>query len=122
MIAARKTKTSATFPRAKIGRIVRDILPKGKEFSVKVATSSIGNKKIVRVVTPAWQRLRAWERTLKLLDGLQSQLSEDEQDQILRFSVLTPKEYREVVLNDPLRRIKLPAKKKAAAKRKAFKA
>ena len=51
---------------------------------------------------------------------MNGQLSDAEQERILRFSVLTPKEYCSVVLNSPVTRIpKNGGAKKLATKRKA---
>jgi hypothetical protein len=111
MTTVAKTK----FPREKISRVVGGILPKGQPFTLHIAESEIGKRKIVRVVTPAWKRLRAWERILKVLNAMEGQLSTLERDHILRFSVLTPEEYQRVVLDNALPSIR--AAKPAGAKK-----
>ena len=108
MNAPIKKKPAPKFPKAKISRALAGIL-KGKHFEIKVANSSIGKLKIVRVVTPAWKRLRPAERIGKVLDAVNLQLTQTEQKGILRFSVLTPEEYQETV--GPIRK---PGQTKAA--------
>jgi len=117
MIAAAKTK----FPKGKISRAVGEILPKGQTFALHIAESEIGRKKIVRVVTPAWKKLRGWERIGKVLAAVNGKLTPREQKHILRFSVLTPEEYRRIVLGNAAssgRTVKASAPKKLAAQRK----
>ncbi len=67
-------------------------MPKGADFRLQVIDSKIGRMKIVRVVTPAWKTLTTADRILKILKAANSRLSEAERKDILRFSVLTPKE------------------------------
>ena len=123
MIAISKKHTGPSFPRAKIEAAVKTALPKGKSFEIHVAESGIRRLKIVRVVTPAWKTLWAGDRIRKVLKVMDAALSPLEHGRILRFSVLTPKEYRDVVLNSPVGRarklIKNGGAKKLAAKRKA---
>lgn len=57
--------------------------------------------KIVRVVTPAWKSLRPAARIGKVLDAVNIHLTPRERKGILRFSVLTPEEYQDVVLGKP---------------------
>ena len=80
------------------------ILPKGVHFQLKVSNSQIGKMKIVRVVTPAWSKLRPSARITKVLEVANTELSKTERKNILRFSVLTPDEFSEVVLGKPPRR------------------
>jgi hypothetical protein len=127
MISTRSKKPSPRFPRAKIAEIVRGVLPKGREFELLVSDSTIKNLKVVRIVTPAWKNLRPPERISKVLRAVNAQLTPDERDRILRFSVLTPAEYREVVLDAlpiPQRKgaVPLPAKRKAVRKTNAARA
>ncbi len=118
MITASKNKAPA-FPGAKIRRIVRSILPKGQRFRLQTEDSGIDQKRVVRVVTPAWKSLGNPERISKVLKAMQSQLSPMEQDRIFRFSVLTEEQYRDIVLNNPPARDgKAPVKRKAARKQK----
>jgi len=91
----KKARATSEFPAAKIRRVVRDILPKGKAFRLLVVDSGIRKMKVVRVVTPAWKTLPRSERIGKLLDALNETLTKQEQKGILRVSVLTPKEYEE---------------------------
>ncbi len=100
MITTAKMKTVSKFPKAKISHAVQGIL-KGKPFKIQIANSNIGKMKIVRVVTPAWKSLRPAVRIGKVLDAVNTELTPQEQKGILRFSVLTPEEYQEVVLRKP---------------------
>lgn len=124
MIAVRKKKPLPSFPRAKIVRIIADILPKGNGFELRATDSGIRQMKVVRIVTPAWKNLRPPERISKVLAAMDGKLSEGEQERILRFSVLTPEEYSAVVENPSAviptahRRVA----KKLAARRKAKRA
>jgi len=99
MITARKKKSLASFPRAKIARIVEGVLPKGTAFQLRASDSGIRQMKVVRIVTPAWKRLRPPERISKVLAAMDGKLSEAEQERILRFSVLTPEEYKAIYRN-----------------------
>lgn len=100
MIATAKKKASTRFPRAKIANAIKTILPKGN-FKLHVANSKIGSEKIIRVVTPAWKSLRPAERIGKVIQAVNGKLTTEEQETILRFSVLTPDEYKTVVENRP---------------------
>jgi hypothetical protein len=122
MTAVRNKKKLPPFPRAKIARIVEQILPKGKSFEIRTEDSGLREKKIVSIVTAAWKNLRPPERIFKVLDAVDRKLSDAEQERILYFSVLTPNEYRQVVLESPTRRSVSRARsrstKKLASKRK----
>lgn len=96
MNAPIKKKPTAKFPKAKITHAVADML-KGKSFKLKVANSSIGKLKIVRVITEAWKTQRPAVRIGKVQDAVNAKLTPQERKSILRFSVLTPKEYEEAV-------------------------
>src|SRR3954451_22105760 len=121
-IMATRQPKSSSFPRAKIARIVQGVLPKGKTFELRTADSGIREMKVVRIITPAWKNLRPPERLGKVLHAMDGQLSDAQRKRILRFSVLTPQEYQEVVVqHPPLRAVHVPATsgpKKLAAKRK----
>jgi hypothetical protein len=121
MIAPKK-RTLTAFPRAKIERVICSILPEGESFELKTEDSGINQKKVVRVITPAWRTLRNAERISRLLKALDGHLSDAQQDRILRFSVLTPKEFEGLGLGAPPRFANRAAKrhsaKKAATKRK----
>jgi|GEM_PF-1033062 len=90
-------RTPAKFPRKKIYLVVLSVLPKGKEFRLQVIDSNIGRMKIVRIVTPAWNRLPPSDRIDKIIRAANAQLTAKEQKSILRFSVLTPDEYSRIM-------------------------
>ena len=122
MIAARKKKALPSFPSAKIARIVGEILPKGNDFKVRTADSGIRQMKVVRIVTPAWKNLRPPERISKVLAAMDDKLSEVERERILRFSVLTPEEYADVMKGNPGVGRSSTTAKRLAAKRKTKRA
>lgn len=99
-------------PPLKIAGAVKRVLPRGRTFNVKVKVedSALGGMKIVRVVTTAWKDLRPAERISRVRGAVEQVLSRDEQDKILRFSVLTPGEYKSI-WNDPQRRTAQSAKR-----------
>jgi len=92
-------KKTLSLPRAKITRAVEHILPKGATFKLHVEKSAVGGLKVVRIVTPAWKRLRPVERITRVREAVEGTLSDRERKSILRFSVVTPKEYK--VLSAP---------------------
>lgn len=92
-----KSKTPVPFPRKKIEQCVTDLMPKGKKFDLRIADSVLPNLKVVRIVTEAWKRESNADRILKVIKAVTPQLSEEENDRILRFSVLTPSEYKEIL-------------------------
>ncbi len=94
-MTAAKTKT-IKIPRKKVIDAVKFALPQGKEFDVIVENSALGGMKVVRVVTNAWKTLRPAQRISKVREAVESALSKEEQDKILRFSVLTPSEYQRI--------------------------
>lgn len=108
MIAPPKKKTPFKFPSAKIEAAIKGAMPKGITFDLRVADSSIGKMKIVRVVTPAWKSIRPAERIERVIEALQGKLTLRERKAILRFSVMTPAEYEQIVVGKP-------TKKKAGA-------
>lgn len=97
MKASGKSKRLTPFPRAKIARHVAELMPRGKNFELRITDSLIPNLKVVRIVTDAWRREPNTERNLKIIKAVRPQLSEEENDRILRFSVLTPSEYEDTV-------------------------
>jgi len=100
-------KTPTKFPRRKIYSVVRMVLPKGKKFRLWVIDSNIGKMKIVRVVTPAWERLRPSDRIDKIIRASSTRLTAKEQKNILRFSVLTPDEYSKITPRKVLKKAAL---------------
>jgi len=88
------TKKTANIPREKVQRAVRLVLPKGSPFDLHLQKSALGGMKVVRIVTPAWKSLRPAERISRVRDAVENTLSAREKQNILRFSVLTPEEYK----------------------------
>jgi hypothetical protein len=89
-------KKPATIPREKVKRAV-ELALKGKPFDLYVQKSALGGMKVVRIVTPAWKRLRPAERISRVREAVERTLSPLEQRDILRFSVLTPDEYKNLI-------------------------
>ena len=118
-----KTTVPKPLPTAKISAAIKTALPKRQGFKLHIAETGMGRLKIVRVVTPAWKRLWPGDRIRKVLAALEGVLSPDERKDIFRFSVLTPEEYRDVVLHSPATRTRKVVRnggaKQLAARRKA---
>src|SRR4030095_1392164 len=76
---------------------VERVIPNGQDFKVYVSDSKIGKMKVVRVVTPAWKSRRPAFRISRVQSAVDDALTNSEQKSILRFSVLTPDEYKMVV-------------------------
>jgi hypothetical protein len=95
-MTVKKKKVARKFPSTKIRTEVGKIIPKGKNFDVYFSDSSLGKMKIVRIVTPAWKTLRPSDRIAKVVSAINPKLTKNEQDRILRFSVLTPDEYESI--------------------------
>src|SRR5436190_8472683 len=92
---------------AKVRKIVREVLPKGRKF--RIAWQPVGKRyRVLRVITPAWRSLPRFERILKMREAIASGLTLQERKNIFRVSVLTAKEY------EPLRRLLPPAPRAAA--------
>ena len=77
--------------------MLRSIIPNGQPFKLLIADSEIGKLKVVRIITPAWKNQRPWERIEKVLAALDGKLTPAEKKQVLRYSVLTPEEYKRIV-------------------------
>jgi hypothetical protein len=92
-----KSSSKSAFPKAKVTEAVRNALPSNATFEVRLAKSSVAGAKIVRVITEAWKSKRPLERVTRVLPALNESLSPKEQDSILRISVLTRKEYDNLV-------------------------
>ena len=91
-------KNGAKFPTRKIHSVVQTVLPKGAQFRLHIVDSQIGGLKVVRVVTPAWKTLSPSDRISRLLRVANIELSDTERNGILRFSVLTPDEWKFLTL------------------------
>jgi hypothetical protein len=79
---------------ARIHRLVRAAIPKGKPFRVIWEPIGIGRWRILRVVTPAWKSLSRSERILKVQQAVEPGLTARERAQVFRFSVLTAAELK----------------------------
>jgi hypothetical protein len=99
-----RKKNGVKFPTRKIHSVVQTVLPKGANFRMSVINSKIGGMKVVRVITPAWKRLPPSDRILKILRVANTELSHAERKSILRFSVLTPDEFK-LLTDKPSRKI-----------------
>jgi hypothetical protein len=79
---------------ARITRLVKAAIPKGKPFRVIWEPTGIGSWRILRVVTPAWRSLPRSERMLRLREAVEPGLTARERAQVFRFSVLTAAELK----------------------------
>jgi len=79
---------------ARIQRLVKGAIPKGKPFRVMWEPTGIGRWRILRVVTPAWKSLPRSERILKVQQAVEPGLTARERAQVFRFSVLTAAEFK----------------------------
>jgi len=79
---------------ARINKLVKAAIPKGKPFRVIWEPTGLGQWRILRVVTPAWKSLPKFEGVQKVRQAVEPNLSQQERDQIFRFSVLTPVELK----------------------------
>src|SRR5436853_62993 len=79
---------------AKINRLVRQALPKGRPARIIWRTTPFAGARTLRVVTSAWKTLPKDERILKLDRAIQPGLSRRERAHIFRISVLTPAEFK----------------------------
>jgi len=79
---------------AKVRKLVKGIIPKGRKFKVRWQPVGFGPYRVLRVITPAWKSLPRFERILKVQDAIDSGLSPEERDSVLRVSVLTGEEYK----------------------------
>lgn len=79
---------------ARIQRLVKGALAKGKPFRVMWEPTGIGRWRILRVVTPAWKSLPRSERILKVQQAVEPGLTASERAQVFRYSVLTAGEFK----------------------------
>lgn len=84
--------TAVTVPTRLIKQTLSRILPAKAQFKLQVGESGIGNLKVVRVITDAWKSKPVTERLERVLTAVRPELSPEQNDAILRFSILTPKE------------------------------
>lgn len=80
----------------KIRKVVKEALPKGKGFQLRWQPVDFGGYRVLRVVTPAWSSLPRFQRILKMQSAMTEGLSAKERANILRVSVLTDGEYRDL--------------------------
>lgn|ERR1035437_6272846 len=98
---------------ARIHRLVRAAIPKGKPFRVIWEPTGIGKWRILRVVTPAWKSLPRFERIHKISQAVEPGLTARERAQLFRFSVLTAAELRRLEAALPAEHF--PASRRARA-------
>src|SRR5436305_914737 len=79
---------------ARINRLVRQAIPKGKHAKIIWYPTGFSKSRILRVVTPAWKTLPRFRRISKLRQTLDLNLSARERAQIFRISVLTAREFK----------------------------
>src|SRR5262245_42220751 len=79
---------------AKINRLVRQALPKGRPLKIIWRRTGLRNSRTLRVVTPAWKTLSRHDRILRLENAIATKLSARERSLIFRISVLTPAEFK----------------------------
>ncbi len=79
---------------ARINKLVRLALPKGKPVKIIWRSTGLANSQTLRVVTPAWKELPRSSRISKLQQAIDSKLSPRERARIFRISVLTPAEFK----------------------------
>lgn len=96
-------KTLRAFPASQIKKLVQAVVPRGQAFQIRLSDSGFDESKVVRVITPAWKRLQRHQRILKLLEAQDQFLTEEDRQHILRYSVLTPQEYKRDVEESPVK-------------------
>lgn len=90
---------------ARINRIIRQAIPKGKPVRIIWRSSGVSNSQTLRVVTPAWRTLPRIRRISKLQDAIEPSLSARERAHIFRISVLTPAEFKRLAQIVPERHL-----------------
>jgi len=105
---------AATVPTKLIKRTLSGILPAKAKFEVRVSKSGLGNLKVVRVITDAWKSEPVTERLERVLTAVRPALSPAQNDVILRFSVLTPKEFAGVRTASPRTRYRAATRSKVS--------
>src|SRR5213592_2742167 len=83
---------------AKIKRVIRGIIPKGRPFRIAWQPAGVGSYHVLNVITPAWRSLQPSERSRKIEDAFNRSLTARERKHIFFVSVHTAEEYK------PLRR------------------
>jgi hypothetical protein len=96
-------KNRSAFPASRIKKLVHSVLPRGQSYELRLSDSDFDDRKIVRVITPAWKRLQRNERILKFLKAQDQFLTDDDRRHILRYSVLTPQEFERHVKESPIK-------------------
>src|SRR5205814_9866236 len=106
---------------ARINRLVRQAIPKGKPAKIIWYPTGFSKSRILRVVTPAWKAVPRFQRISKLRQTLESNLTSQERAQIFRISVLTAREFKRLIRAlpaghlDPSRRNRLNGKRRRVA-------
>jgi hypothetical protein len=104
---------------ARIHRLVRAAIPKGKPFRVMWEPTGLGKWRILRVVTPAWKSLPRSERMLKIRQAVEPSLTSRERAQVFRFSVLTPAELKRLEAALPTEHFSASGRARANGRHKA---
>ena len=109
---------SSAFNR-KIKSAVDAVVPAAQGFTIYLSPTGFDKTEVVRVVTPAWQRLGKAERIAKVQHAVLPELDSSERGRIFRFSVLTPKEWEKFQFHfagEKPRKIGFRLKRKAVAR------
>lgn len=85
---------------ARINKVVRAALPKGKPARILWLPTGVGKSKILRVITPAWKSLPRSERILRLQQAVETNVQRSDLIHLFRISVMTQDELRTL---DPFR-------------------
>jgi hypothetical protein len=93
MIYSSRKSAPAAVPTAVIRKTLSGVLPGKSTFRISVANSGLGHLKVVRVITDAWKSKPVVERLERVVTAVRPVLTREQNDAILRFSILTPKEW-----------------------------
>lgn len=77
----------------RIEKFVSRAIPAEREFEIFAAPTGFDGSYVVRVITPAWQRLDKAQRITRVEQAVLPNLTEIQRKSIFRTSVLTPGEW-----------------------------
>ena len=109
-----KKPTVTPVPTKVIKQTLAGILPGKDAFKIKVGASGLGNLKVVRVITDVWKSKPVTERLERVITAVRPVLTPAQNDVILRFSVLTQKEFEGVRAASPRMRSKAASRVKVS--------